>query len=256
MLLRTGKGGAEMIYVVGLGPGGPEQITPRALSALEKCDLIVGYKAYIELVRPIFEGRKELVASPMKRERDRCEEVLKLSLSGRTVGLISSGDPGIYGMAGIMLEVARDRTKVEIIPGITAAASAASILGAPLMHDFAVISLSDLLTPWELIERRLRAAAEADFVICIYNPASHGRPDHLARAAAILMETLPGGRAAGWVRNAGRDEESFGLTTLDGLKEAPIDMFCTVIIGNSATRVINGRLITPRGYRHPADGEN
>ena len=245
MLLRTGKGGAEMIYVVGLGPGGPEQITPRALSALEKCDLIVGYKAYIELVRPIFEGRKELVASPMKRERDRCEEALKLSLSGRTVGLISSGDPGIYGM-----------TKVEIIPGITAAASSASILGAPLMHDFAVISLSDLLTPWELIERRLRAAAEADFVICIYNPASHGRPDHLARAAAILMETLPGNRAAGWVRNAGRDEESFGLTTLDGLKEAPIDMFCTVIIGNSATRVINGRLITPRGYRHPTDGED
>lgn len=255
MLLRARKGGAEMIYVVGLGPGGPEQITPRALAALEKCDLIVGYKAYIELIRPLFEGRKELVASPMKKERARCEEALSLSLSGRTVGLVSSGDPGIYGMAGIMLEVAQDKTEVEIIPGITAAASAASILGAPLMHDFAVISLSDLLTPWELIERRLRAAAEADFVICVYNPASHGRPDHLARAAAVLMEKLPKDRAAGWVRNAGRDGESRGLTTLDGLKEAPIDMFCTVIIGNSATRVINGRLVTPRGYRQTEENE-
>ena len=245
-----------MIYVVGLGPGGPEQITPRALSALEKCDLIVGYKAYIELVRPLFEGRKELVASPMKKERARCLEALELSLSGRTVGLISSGDPGIYGMAGIMLEVAGDRTEVEIIPGITAAASSASILGAPLMHDFAVIRLSDLLTPWELIEKRLRAAAEADFVICVYNPASRGRPGHLARAAEILMERLPQDRAAGWVRNAGRDGESFGLTTLAGLKEAPIDMFCTVNIGNSATRVIDGRLITPRGYKDPAGGED
>ena len=245
-----------MIYVVGLGPGGPEQITPRALSALEKCDLIVGYKAYIELVRPLFEGRTELVASPMTKERARCLEALELSLSGRTVGLISSGDPGIYGMAGIMLEVAGDRTEVEIIPGITAAASSASILGAPLMHDFAVISLSDLLTPWELIEKRLRAAAEADFVICVYNPASRGRPGHLARAAEILMERLPQDRAAGWVRNAGRDGESFGLTTLAGLKEAPIDMFCTVIIGNSATRVIDGRLITPRGYKDPAGGED
>ena len=245
-----------MIYVVGLGPGGPEQITPRALSALEKCDLIVGYKAYIELVRPLFEGRKELVASPMKKERARCLEALELSLSGRTVGLISSGDPGIYGMAGIMLEVAGDRTEVEIIPGITAAASSASILGAPLMHDFAVISLSDLLTPWELIEKRLRAAAEADFVICVYNPASRGRPGHLARAAEILMERLPRDRAAGWVRNAGRDGESFGLTTLAGLKEAPIDMFCTVIIGNSPTRVSDRRLITPRGYKDPAGGED
>ncbi|MPN41652.1 putative cobalt-factor III C(17)-methyltransferase [bioreactor metagenome] len=124
------------------------------------------------------------------------------------------------------------------------------------MHDFAVISLSDLLTPWELIEKRLRAAAEADFVICVYNPASRGRPGHLARAAEILMERLPRDRAAGWVRNAGRDGESFGLTTLAGLKEAPIDMFCTVIIGNSATRVIDGRLITPRGYKDPAGGED
>ena len=244
-----------MIYVVGLGPGGADQITPRALEALEKCDVIVGYKAYIELVRPIFEGRKELIASPMKKERSRCEDVLALSLEGRSVALISSGDPGIYGMAGIMLEVAEGKAEVKVIPGVTAASSAASILGAPLTHDFAVISLSDLLTPWELIEKRLRAAAEADFVTVIYNPASHGRPDYLARAAAILQEVLPPERIAGWVRNAGRDGESAHVTTLAGLKDAPIDMFCTVIVGNSTTRVIDGRLVTPRGYKNSDDGK-
>lgn len=237
-----------MIYVVGLGPGGADQMTPRALTVLEKCDVIVGYKTYIELMRPNFEGRKELIASPMKKERDRCEEVLELALSGHTVAIISSGDPGIYGMAGIMLEVAQGKAEVEVIPGITAASSAASILGAPLTHDFAVISLSDLLTPWELIGKRLLAAAEADFVICIYNPASHGRPEHMARAAEILMRKLPADRLAGWVRNAGRDGETFGITTLGKLKDAPIDMFCTVIIGSSSTSLIDGRLVTPRGY--------
>lgn len=238
-----------MIYVVGLGPGGPDQTTPRAMEALERCDVIIGYKAYIALIEPLFKGRKELIASPMKSERARCEDTLALAKDGRTVGLVSSGDPGIYGMAGIMLEVAAGGTEVEVIPGITAAASAGAILGAPLMHDFAVISLSDLLTPWELIERRLRAAAAADFVICIYNPASHGRPDHLARAAAILMETLPADRISGWVRSAGRDGETSGVTELGKLKDAPIDMFCTVIIGNSSTKLIAGKMVTPRGYR-------
>ncbi|MEG1602186.1 MAG: precorrin-3B C(17)-methyltransferase [Cloacibacillus sp.] len=239
-----------MIYVVGLGPGGPDQTTLRAMEALERCDIIIGYKAYIALIEPIFKGRKELAASPMKSERARCEEALALAFSGKTVGIVSSGDPGVYGMAGIMLEVADGRTEVEIVPGITAAASAGSILGAPLMHDFAVISLSDLLTPWELIEKRLRAAASADFVICIYNPASHGRPDHLARAAAILMEQLPASRVAGWVRNAGRSEESREITELGKLKDAPIDMFCTVIVGNSSTKLIAGKMVTPRGYRN------
>lgn len=238
-----------MIRVVGLGPGGPEQITPRAMEALERCDVIIGYKAYIALIEPVFKGRKELVASPMKSERARCEEALALALKGREVGIVSSGDPGVYGMAGIMLEVAGGAAEVEIIPGITAASSAGAILGAPLMHDFAVISLSDLLTPWELIEKRLRAAAQADFVICLYNPASNGRPDHLARAAGILMETLPANRIAGWVRSAGRDGESSGITELGKLKDTPIDMFCTVIIGNSATMLTAGRMVTPRGYR-------
>ncbi len=239
-----------MIYVVGLGPGGADQMTPRARAALERCDVIIGYKAYIELARPLFEGRKELVASPMKGEAERCRLALEMSKAGRTVGLISSGDPGVYGMAGIMLETAGDGSEVEIVPGVTAASSAAAALGAPLMHDFAVISLSDLLTPWDLIEKRLRAAAAADFVICLYNPASRGRPGHLARACAILMEEKPASTPAGWVRNAGRGGETSAVTTLGALPDAPIDMFCTVIIGNGATREIGGRLVTPRGYRN------
>ena len=238
-----------MIYVVGLGPGKEDQMTPRALAALEKCDVIVGYKAYVDLVRPLFEGRKELIASPMKGEADRCRMALELSNEGRTVALISSGDPGVYGMAGIMLEIAEGSADVEVVPGVTSASAAASVLGAPLMHDFAVISLSDLLTPWELIEKRLRAAAAADFVICLYNPASHGRPEHLARACAILLEEKPADTPAGWVRNAGRDGETSAVTTLGELPQADIDMFCTVVIGNSTTRVINGRLVTPRGYK-------
>ena len=175
--------------------------------------------------------------------------VLELSKQGHTVGLISSGDPGVYGMAGIMLEIANGEAEVEIVPGMTAASTAAAVLGAPLMHDFAVISLSDLLTPWELIEKRLRAAAAADFVICLYNPASRGRPEHLARACAILMEEKSASTPAGWVRNAGRDGETSGVTTLGELPKAPIDMFCTVIVGNSATRELGGRLVTPRGYK-------
>ena len=174
---------------------------------------------------------------------------LELSKEGRSVALISSGDPGVYGMAGIMLEIAEGSADVEIVPGVTAASVAASVLGAPLMHDFAVISLSDLLTPWELIEKRLRAAAAADFVICLYNPASRGRPEHLARACSIIMEEKPASTPAGWVRNGGRDGESSAVTTLGELSCATLDMFCTVVIGNSATRVIDGRLVTPRGYR-------
>ena len=155
-----------MIYVVGLGPGRKEEMTGHALAALERCDTILGYRAYIDLVRRIFPG-KDLRASPMKAEVERCREALELALSGRTVGLVSSGDPGVYGMAGLMLEVAGGRTDVEIVPGVTAANSAAALLGAPLMHDFAVISLSDLLTPWNSIERRLDAVAAADFVVCL-----------------------------------------------------------------------------------------
>jgi len=237
-----------MIYVIGLGPGGEDQMTCRAVSALEKCDEVLGYKTYIELLRPIYKGRGELIASPMRKEVERCREALRLSLKGKTVGLVSSGDPGIYGMAGIMLEIANGMTEVEIIPGMTAASTAAAVLGAPLMHDFVVISLSDLLTPWAVIERRLDAASAADFIICLYNPASAGRPDNLRKAAEIVMQNRAGDTPAGWVRNAGRSDESHCVTTLDKISGEPVDMLCTVIIGNSSTKLAAGRMVTPRGY--------
>lgn len=239
-----------MIYVVGLGPGNRDQMTQRAIDALDKCDVIIGYKAYIELIREAYTGKAELIASPMKGEASRCQDALERALSGQTVGIISSGDPGVYGMAGIMLEIAQGKTEVEVIPGMTAANSAAAVLGAPLMHDFAVISLSDLLTPWELIEKRLNAAGEADFCICLYNPVSHGRPHHLKRAIEILLRTKSPDTPAGWVRNIGRDGEEFKITTLKKLADEKLDMFCTVVIGNSATRNEFGRMVTPRGYKY------
>ena len=237
-----------MIYVVGLGPGRKEEMTGRALAALERCDTILGYRAYIDLVRRIFPD-KDLRASPMKAEVERCREALELALSGRTVGLVSSGDPGVYGMAGLMLEVAGGRTDVEVVPGVTAANSAAALLGAPLMHDFAVISLSDLLTPWNLIERRLDAVAAADFVVCLYNPVSRGRPTHLQWACDILLRYKAPDTVAGWARSVGREEEKRCVTTLGKLRDAELDMFCTAIVGNIGTTVMEGRMVTPRGYR-------
>jgi precorrin-3B C17-methyltransferase len=242
------KGGENLIYVIGLGPGGEDQMTPRALAALERCDVIIGYKTYIDLIEPLFRGKCELVVSPMRGEVERCEDALRRSREGHTVGLISSGDPGVYGMAGIMLELAGPDDAVEIVPGVTAACAAAAMLGAPLMHDFVVISLSDLLTPWELIGKRLEAAAMGDFVICLYNPMSRGRPDNLRKACEILLRHKSPGTAAGWVRNAGREGAEASLTTLRELKDAELDMFCTVIIGNHATKELHGRLVTPRGY--------
>ena len=237
-----------MIYVIGLGPGGEDQMTPRALAALERCDVIIGYKTYIDLIEPLFRGKCELVVSPMRGEVERCEDALRRSREGHTVGLISSGDPGVYGMAGIMLELAGPDDIIEIVPGVTAACAAAAMLGGPLMHDFVVISLSDLLTPWELIGKRLEAAAMGDFVICLYNPMSRGRPDNLRKACEILLRYKSPGTASGWVRNAGREGAEASLTTLGKLKDAELDMFCTVIIGNHATKELHGRLVTPRGY--------
>ena len=237
-----------MIYVIGLGPGRKEEMTGRALAALERSDVILGYKTYIDMIRPIFPG-KDLRTSSMKAEVARCREALELSLSGRTVGLVSSGDPGVYGMAGLMLEIAEGRTEVEIVPGVTAASSAAALLGAPLMHDFSVISLSDLLTPWNLIERRLGAVAAADFVVCLYNPASRGRPTHFQWACDILLRHKSPETVAGWVCGAGREGGSQCITTLGKIRDAELDMFCTAVVGNIATRVLNGRMVTPRGYR-------
>ena len=238
------------IYVVGIGPGGIEDITPRAKAAIENADVIIGYSTYIKLIEEFFPG-KQFVSSGMTREVERCRMVLEKALEGNNVALISSGDSGIYGMAGIMLEVVNDSKKdiqVEIIPGITAASAAAAILGAPLMHDFAVISLSDLLTPWELIQKRIECAAQGDFVICLYNPKSKGRSEYIGIARDIIFKFRDSGTPVGIVRNAGRQEESGVVATLHNMLDFEIDMFTVVIVGNSKTYVENGKMITPRGY--------
>lgn len=238
------------IYVVGLGPGGREQMTDKAVKALECSDIIIGYELYIKLIEPLVKG-KQLITSPMKKEVERCKTAVDEAMSGKTVAMVSSGDAGVYGMAGVLYEAAADypQIDIEVIPGITAACSAAAVLGAPLTHDFAVISLSDLLTPWEKIEKRLKSAAESDFVICIYNPSSKKRADYLARACKIVMEFLDEKTPCGYVRNIGRDGEDYCILTLSELAVAHVDMFTTVIIGNSSTKVVGNKLVTPRGYK-------
>jgi len=236
-----------MIYVVGLGPGCKEQMTPRAAEALAESDVIIGYKKYIELIASDYR-HKELISSPMRSEAKRCREALKRALNGETVALVSGGDPGIYGMAGLMIETAGEKTAVEIVAGVTAASGAGAVLGAPLTHDFAAVSLSDLLTPWELIEKRLEAASMADFVICVYNPGSAGRAEHFARACDVVMRHRNAKTPSGWVRNAGRDGQGSAIMPLSELRDKKLDMFTTAFIGNSSTRVIAGKLVTPRGY--------
>jgi len=237
------------IYVVGLGPGGAEQITPRAMDVLNKCQVITGYTVYIDLIRDLF-PEKQLLATPMKKEAERCRLALEKALEGNCVAMVSSGDAGVYGMAGIMYETARDypQIEIEVIPGITAACSGAAVLGAPLTHDFAVISLSDLLTPWEKIEARLEGAAQADFVICLYNPASKKRADYLEKACKIILRHQKADVPAGIVKNIGRRDEQYQLMTLDELVSQKVDMFTTVFIGNSETKMINNKMVTPRGY--------
>ena len=232
-------------------------MTPRALEALERSDVIVGYKAYIDLLVSRF-GHKKIISSAMKQEIERCRHAAELALAGNNVALVSGGDAGVYGMAGPMLEVLdtfeaqydHDKNlEVEIIPGITSACSAAAVLGAPLTHDFAVVSLSDLLTPWEQIEKRLALAAEADFVICLYNPASRNRKDYLKKACEAVMTARNGATPSGWVRNAGRSGQAHKILPLSELKDEELDMFCTVVIGNSETRILEDRMVTPRGYK-------
>lgn len=237
------------VTVIGLGPGGGVDLTGRARAALEGCDLIVGYTAYIELVRPDF-PEKEVLSTGMRREVDRCRAAVEAALTGKDVAVVCSGDSGVYGMAGLIYEVAQeyDPIEIEVIPGITAACGGAAVLGAPLTHDFAVISLSDLLTPWEKIEKRLTAAAQADFVICLYNPSSRNRPDYLQRACDILLRDKAPDTVCGTVRNIGREGEEGKLLTLAQLRDTQVDMFTTVFIGNSQTKVLGGKMVTPRGY--------
>ena len=239
------------LYVVGIGPGSYENMTLRAIRALEACDVIVGYTVYIDLVKAHFPD-KEFLTTPMRQEVERVRLALGTAQAGKSVAMICSGDAGVYGMSGLCEEMAKDYPNVRVltIPGVSAVLSGAAILGAPLMHDFAVISLSDLLTPWEKIEKRLLKAAEADFVICLYNPASHKRKDHLSRACDLVLQFASPDTVCGIARNIGRDGESFTVLPLKDLRDAEVDMFCTVFIGNSQTQVVNGKMVTPRGYMH------
>ena len=238
------------IYVTGLGPGASDQMTIQAGKALEKCPVIIGYTVYIDLIREEFPD-KTFLSTPMRKEAERCRMAFAEAQKGQDVAMVCSGDAGIYGMAGLICEVGKDYpdVEIEIIPGITAASGGAAVLGAPLMHDFAVISLSDLLTPWEKIERRIRAAAEADFVISIYNPSSKKRADYLKKACEMILEYRSPDTVCGIVRNIGRDGETYEILSLERLKDTQVDMFTTVFVGNSNTMELNGRMVTPRGYK-------
>ena len=236
--------------MVGIGPGDWRELTLRAAEALEAAEVIVGYTLYVDLVRPHLPG-KDFRATGMRGEAERCRLALELARAGRDVAVICSGDAGVYGMAGLILELRGDEPiEVEIVGGLTAASSGAALLGAPLGHDFAVISLSDQLTPWETIEKRLECAAMGDFCLALYNPASRHRPDALRRACDVLLRRLDPGTVCGVARNIGREGEAAQLMTLKELRDCPADMFTTAFVGNSTTRVIGGRMVTPRGYRN------
>ena len=238
------------VTVVGLGPGAGRDLTGRAREALERADLIMGYTAYIALIREEF-PEKEMLSTGMRREVDRCRAAVEAAVSGRDVAMVCSGDSGIYGMAGLIYEVAQEYPpiEIEVVPGITAASGGAAVLGAPLTHDFAVVALSDLLTPWDKIALRLECAAKGDFVLCLYNPASHSRPDHLKRACDILMAAGKSpDTVCGYVQNIGREGEQGTITTLGALRDTQVDMFTTVFIGSSQTKLLGGKMVTPRGY--------
>ena len=239
----------KMVSIVGIGPGVEEQMTVQAIHVLEDCDVIVGYPVYLALLGQRF-ADKEMLSTPMRQEVERCRLCYEEARKGKKVALVCSGDAGIYGLASLMYELKREYPdcEVQVIPGITAASSGGAILGAPINHDFCVISLSDLLTPWERIERRLRAAAEGDFAIVLYNPASRKRVDHLKRACEILLETLAGDTPCGYVENIGRQGMRRETCSLAELKERQVNMFTTVFVGNSLSYLEDGKLITRRGY--------
>lgn len=242
------------LYIVGFGPGGYESMTVRAKQALEDSEVIAGYSVYVELVQKFIQG-KEYYSTTMKKEEERCRWAIEKTLEGKKVALVCSGDSGVYGLAGLVYELAADYEpfETEVVPGVTAALSGGAVLGAPLAHDFAVISLSDLLTPWELIEKRLRYSAMCDLVICLYNPSSKKRYDYLKKACEILLEWRDGGTVCGLVRNIGREGENSIITTLADLKDRTVDMFTTVFIGNSGTKNLKGKMVTPRGYHIQRD---
>lgn len=251
------------IFVVGTGPGSLEHITPAARKAIEQANVIVGYGTYLDLIKELLQGKK-VVSTGMTQEIDRCRKAIDIAREGKTVAIVSGGDPGVYAMAGLVFELLRSQKSevriqntedqnnselnIEVIPGISALNAAASRLGAPLMHDFACISLSDRLTPWDIIEKRLEAAAAADFVIVLYNPRSKGRAGHINKARDIILKHRQPSTVAGIVKGAMREHETVIVTDLQNMRDADIDMQTTVIIGNSRTFAWNNLMITPRGY--------
>lgn len=240
----------KKLFLVGIGPGNGDSMSYAAVKAISEADVLVGYTKYIQLVTPLF-PEKKAIDTPMRQEIDRCRKALELAGGGLTVAMICSGDSGVYGMAGPVYELSPEYPDVEIqvIPGITAAVSGAAVLGAPLTHDFAVISLSDLMTPWEKIEKRLACAGEGDFCVAIYNPSSRKRAGYLRKACDILLKYKNTDTVCGVVRNIGRDGETAEVTTLLELRDMEVDMFTTVFVGNASTKNIDGHMVTPRGYR-------
>ena len=237
------------IYVVGIGPGKKADMTFKAYEKMKNSDIIVGYKTYTDLIKEYFPNT-EIRSSSMMKEVDRCLEVLDLAKAGKNVALISSGDAGIYGMAGIMYEIINenDNIEIEVIAGVTATNAAAAIVGAPIMHDYVTISLSNLLTDWELIKKRLELAAQGDFIISLYNPKSKGRTTQISEAQKIMLKYKSKDTPVAIVRNAGRENEEYEITTLENMLDFEINMLTIVLIGNSNTYVKNGKIITPRGY--------
>ncbi len=238
------------LTVVGLGPGAGPDLTGRALDAIRDAELVVGYTTYIALIRDAFPDKK-MLSTGMRAEVDRCRLAIEETLKGKNVAVVCSGDSGVYGMAGLIYELAREYPpiEIEVVPGITAACGGAAVLGAPLTHDFAVISLSDLMTPWEKIEKRLACAAQADFVLCLYNPRSHSRSDYLRRACDVVLQYKSPDTVCGYVRGIGRPGEQAVTLTLGQLRDdTQVDMFTTVFIGNEQTVLLDGKMVTPRGY--------
>ena len=241
----------KKLYVVGIGPGAYEKMTIEAAEALKNSDVIIGYTVYVDLVKEYFPG-KEFMTTPMKKEVDRCVLAFEEAKKGKTVSMICSGDAGVYGMASLVYEIAAgyENVEVSVVAGVSAMLSGGALVGAPLGHDFAVISLSDLLTPWEKIEKRLECAAEADFAICLYNPSSKKRHDYLMRACDIMLKHKNADTVCAVAKNIGRDGEEYAIMSLAELKNYSADMFTTVFIGNSMTKNIGGKMVTPRGYKN------
>lgn len=247
------------IYIIGMGPGEKSMMTEEAFTAMKRADVIVGYTVYIDLVKEHF-PEKEFFTTPMRQEIERCRACFEFALQGKNVAFICSGDAGVYGMAAPMYELLPEYANTNpeftedylvVIPGVTAAISGAAVLGAPINHDFCLISLSDLLTPWGIIEKRLKAAIMGDFAIVLYNPSSKKRHDYLMKACDIMLEEgADENRACGYVENIGRDGENYKVCTLKELRDTQVNMFTTVFVGNSTTQIIGNKLVTPRGYKY------